>query len=60
MDPGLQHSDLAALMVPYTGPLTSWTVSRKLIEMGKDGSNTPDISDPISYRELIPHRAGAR
>lgn len=60
LDPGLQRRDLESLMVPYTGPLKSWTVSRKLIEMGKDGSNTPDIADPISYRELIPHRADAR
>lgn len=55
LDPGLQQEDIASLLIPFSGPLTSWTVSRKLIEMGKGQTNTPDIADPISYQELADH-----
>lgn len=55
LDPGLQQQDIASMLVPFLGPLSSWTVSRKLIEMGEGQTNTPDISDPITYRELADH-----
>jgi len=52
LEPDLQQPDIASLILPYRGELKAWTVSDKLNLEGKEKTNVPDISKPVSYPEL--------